>query len=155
MNPVTRGALAGLAGTVVMSAAMLTMKKAGMIPGELEPREIAGNLEEITGVRHRLPKGAFEASWAMLHFGYGLTSGAAYALAREKIPDPGRPAQIGAPFGLLLWVLGYCGWLPLSGLYPPPNRLPKRKVAANVVAHAVYGTATAAMHGMLHSSPQP
>ncbi len=80
MKPVNRGAVAGLIGTAVMTVAMFLIKKIAMAPGELAPKEITENLEKKMGVYERLPKPAFEASWTMLHFGYGAASGAAYAL---------------------------------------------------------------------------
>jgi len=122
-----------------------------MVPGELEPKEIAENLEEAIGVRSYLPQSAFEASWVTLHFGYGTSSGVAYAFA-QKVLERDRPFLIGFLFGTLLWAVGYCGWLPMLGLYPPPALVPKRKITANVLAHAVYGTATAEMmHRILRS----
>jgi len=126
-----------------MTAAMLIGKVAGMEPGKLEPKEITENLEEKIGVRDLLPKGAFEASWIMMHLGYGVTSGAAYALAQKTFNLGRRPVLVGPVFGALLWAFGYCGWLPLAGLYPPPTQVPKRKVGANILAHMIYGTATA------------
>lgn len=148
MESMVRGATAGFAGTLVMSVVMLVLKRAGMEPGKLEPKEVAGNVEEKIGVRSLLSRRAFEVSWITLHFGYGSASGAAYALAR-KIYGPVGPAPAGPFFGVLLWALGYCGWLPLSGLYPPPTRVPKRKVAANIMAHVAYGTTTAVAYRML------
>lgn len=148
MKHVVRGVIAGFAGTIVMSVVMLVLKRAGMEPGELEPKEVAGNVEEKIGVRSLLSWRAFEVSWITLHFRYGSTSGAGYALAR-KIAGPVRPALAGPLFGVLLWALGYCGWLPLSGLYPPPTRVPWRKVAANIIAHTAYGATTAVTYRML------
>ena len=148
MKHIVRGVVAGFAGTIAMSVVMLVLKRAGMELGELEPREVTGNVEEKIGVRNRISGSAFEASWVILHFGYGSTSGVAYALAR-KISGPVRPALAAPPFGMLLWVIGYCGWLPLAGLYPPPTRVPGRKVVANITAHAAYGTATAVAYRML------
>ncbi len=153
MNPtITRGVITGLVGTTVMSIAFPVTKKAGMVPGKLEPKEIAENFEEKFGVRDYLPKPVFEASWVMLHFGYGTISGVAYALAQRTVSDLERSALIGPLFGILLWAFGYCGWLPLLGLYPPPAHVPKRKVAANILAHVVYGTAAAATNRVLRDA---
>lgn len=148
MKYVVRGMVAGFAGTIVMSVVMLVWRRAGMEPGELEPKEVAGNAEEKIGVRSLLSRRAFEVSWITLHFGYGSASGAAYTLAR-KISGPARPALAGPLFGVLLWALGYCGWLPLSGLYPPPTRVPSRKIAANIIAHTAYGATTAVTYLMI------
>ncbi len=88
----------------------------------------------------------------MLHFGYGTISGVTYALARKRMMrDLQRPALIGPVFGILLWAFGYCVWLPVCRLYPPPTRVPKRKVAANILVHVVYGTATATAHRAFRS----
>lgn len=151
MRLIARGAIAGLAGTTVMSAALLMAKKAGMVPGKVQPKEIVENLEEKLGVREYLPKSAFQASWVILHFGYGTIAGVVYALIQNKLLDIERSGLVGSLFGILLWVLGYCGWLPLLGLYPPPNRVPKRKVGANALIHVTYGTATTVAYRRLHS----
>ena len=151
MKPLASGAVAGLAGTTVMTGAMLLTKKAGMVPGELEPKEIASNFEEKLGVRDSLPEPAFEASWVMLHFGYGSLSGVAYTLAQKTMLDSERPVPVGCLFGVLLWAFGYCVWLPVCRLYPLPTRVPKRKVAANILTHVVYGAATAAAHRVFGS----
>jgi len=68
---IIRGAVAGLVGTAVMTGAMFPTKKTGMTPGELTSKEIAENLEKKTGVRDRLPKPAFEASWRCCISGTG------------------------------------------------------------------------------------
>jgi uncharacterized membrane protein YagU involved in acid resistance len=101
-------------------------------------------------VYNHLPKPALEVSWTTLHFGYGMASGAAYALVQEKASDLNHPGPIGLLFGVLLWAIGYCGWLPALGLYPPPPRLSKGKVGAELITtHLIYGTATAVVHRVL------
>jgi uncharacterized membrane protein YagU involved in acid resistance len=150
VKPMIRGAAAGLVGTALMTGAMFLVKKAGTAPGKLAPKEIALNLAKKIGVYDRLPKPAFEVSWTTLHFGYGMASGAAYALAQEKAPDLNRPGPTGLLFGVLLWAVGYCGWLPALGLYPPPTRLSKDEVGAELITtHLIYGTATAVAHRVL------
>ncbi len=149
MKRIIRGAVAGLVGTMAMTGAMVPIKKAGMAPGELAPKEIAENLERKLGVRDYLSEPAFEASWMMLHFGYGTMSGVTYALAQEAL-NRQRPFLIGPLFGVLLWAAGYCVWLPVVGLYPLPTRLPKRKVGVELIpTHLIYGTATAVTHRMV------
>jgi hypothetical protein len=152
---VIRGAVAGLAGTTVMSGAMFLANKTGMAPGGPPPRDITENLERKLGVRDRLPEPAFEASWAMLHFAYGTVSGVPCALT-QKVLDRDQPFLIGTLFGVLLWAVGYCGWLPAFGLYPPPTRLPKSKVGLELIAtHLIYGTATALADRVLRSKSEP
>lgn len=134
-----------------MTLVMLLMKRAGMAPGELAPKGVTENVEKILGVRDRLPEPALEASWVMLHFGYGTSFGVAYALAQRAFAVE-RPFLSGPLFGILLWAVGYCGWLPLLGIYPPPAHLPKRKVLAEIITtHLVYGAGTAAVNRALDS----
>ena len=153
MKSLARGALAGLAGTALMTAAMLPLKKASMSPGKVAPRQIADKLLNKLGLRDYLSPPAFEASWMALHFGYGTASGVAYALVQKAIGRE-RPVVEGLVFGTALWAAGYCGWLPLMGLYPPPTRLPRRKVAVELVgSHLVYGVSTAQAHRAFRSGP--
>ena len=151
MKSLARGAAAGLVGTAPMTAAMLPLKKASMSPGTVPPRQITDNLLDKLGLRDYLSPPAFEASWVTLHFGYGTISGVAYALALKAIGGE-RPFLTGPAFGMVLWAAGYCGWLPLTGLYLPPTRLPKRKVAAELIGtHLVYGMSTAQAHRAFRS----
>jgi uncharacterized membrane protein YagU involved in acid resistance len=146
MKLLARGTLAGLVGTALMTAAMLPSKQASMSPGKVAPRQITENLLNRLGVRGHLSTPAFEASWVALHFGYGTVSGVAYALGQRAIGRE-RPVLEGLVFGMVLWAVGYCGWLPLAGLYPPPTRLPRREVGAELIAtHLIYGMSTAAAH---------
>src|SRR5829696_1814034 len=154
MKPIARGAVAGLVGTALMTAAMLPLKNASVSPGKVAPRQITENLLIRLGVRHRLSPPAFEASWVALHFGYGTVSGTAYALVQRAMGRE-RPVLEGLVFGTALWAAGYCGWLPIAGLYPPPTRLPKRQVGAELIAtHLVYGAATAAAHRAFRREPE-
>lgn len=142
MQQVLRGALAGLAGTVAISAAMAAAKAAGLMPGELPPRRVGRNVEESLGVRDELPPAAFEASWVGQHFAYGAAAGAAYELARPHVKLP-EPLPSGLVFGALLWAFGYAGWLPATGLYPPPTAEPGRRVGSLLASHLLYGVVTA------------
>ena len=153
MKSLARGAAAGLVGTALMTAAMLPLKKASMSPGTVPPRQITDKFLNKVGLRDYLSPPAFEASWMALHFGYGTVSGMAYALVQKAIGGE-RPFLAGAAFGMVLWAAGYCGWLPLMGFYPPPTRLPKRKVAAELMGtHLVYGVSTAQAHRAFRSGP--
>ncbi len=132
---------------------MLAIKKAGMAPGKLAPKEITERLENKVGMYDRLPKPTFEASWAILHLGYGSTSEVVYALTQEGAPGLERRGLVGPLFGVLLWTIGYCGRPPGFGLYPPPTRLSQRKIGAELLTtYLIYGTATAAMCRTLQAS---
>jgi hypothetical protein len=148
MGEVLRGAVAGLAGTAAMSAAMAVAKATGLMAGESPPRKVGRNFEEAVGVRDELPRAAFEASWVGQHVAYGAAAGVAYALARGRLRLP-EPLPAGPLFGAALWAFGYAGWLPAAGLYPPPTAEPRRRVGTLIAAHLIYGTATAAVSRLL------
>lgn len=142
MNHTIRGALAGLAGTAVMSAAMAATRAAGVMRGEVPPRKVGGNAEEAMGVRDEMSRPAFEASWIAQHVAYGAAAGVAYELVERRLRLR-EPIPAGPLFGAALWAFGYAGWLPATGLYPPPNREPRDRVAMIVLHHLIYGTTTA------------
>jgi hypothetical protein len=148
MNEVLRGAVAGLAGTAVMSAAMAVAKATGLMAGEWPPRKVARNFDEAIGVYDELPQAAFEASWVGQHFAYGAAAGVAYVLTQRRSGIP-EPLPSGPLFGAALWAFGYAGWLPLTGLYPPPSAEPRRRVGTLIVTHLIYGTATASVSCLL------
>src|SRR5438105_781811 len=109
MEDVLRGAVAGFAGTAVMSAAMAAAQAIGLAGGEPPPRQIGRNLEEALGMRDDLSRPAFEASWVAQHVAYGTAAGVAYELARGALRLD-EPIPAGLAFGVALWAVGYAGW---------------------------------------------
>jgi hypothetical protein len=154
MNDMTRGAVAGLAGTTLMSVAMALAKAVGPMPGEPPPRKVARNVEETVGIRDVLPPAAFEASWIAQHFAYGTAAGVAYALVQRRVRLR-EPWPAGPVYGIALWAFGYAGWLPASGLYPPPRADLRHPVRTTIAVHVVYGTATAMASHMLDANRRP
>jgi hypothetical protein len=142
MNERLRGAVAGLAGTAVMTSAMAVAKATGLMAGEWPPRNVARHFEEAIGVRDALPRPAFEVSWVGQHSAYGAAAGVAYARSRRRLRLP-EPLPTGPLFGAALWAFGYAGWLPATGLYPPPTAEPRRRIGTPIAAHLIDGTATA------------
>jgi hypothetical protein len=135
MKTIISGAVAGLAGTTAMTLAMFSLEKVGLAPGKPPPKEITENLQEKLGIRDKLPKPV-----------------AAYAVVQEALNRDKPLLLVGGLFGILLWAVGYCAWLPAFGLYPLPTRLSKSKVGAELIAtHLIYGMTTAATHRMLQS----
>jgi len=147
-----RGAVAGLAGTAAMSAAMSVAKAAGLMAGEWPPRKVGRESQKAAGVHGALSRPAFEAGWVAQHFAYGAGAGAAYELIQSRLKLR-EPAPAGPLFGTALWALSYVGWLPAAGLYPPPHAEPARRVGTMVVAHLVYGTTTAEVARRLRPRP--
>lgn len=83
----------------------------------------------------------------VLHFAYGTIVGAVYApLAAEA---PGPPPLKGMAFGVLIWVLSYLGWLPMTGLLSSATRHPAERNGLMITAHLVWGTVIAAITDMM------
>lgn len=143
MNAIGRGVVGGLAGTAVMSATMAVDRALGWMTGEVPPRKVARRAEEAAGVRGHLSRPAFEASWVVQHFAYGAVAGVGYELLRAKVKLP-EPLPSGPAYGAALWAVSYGGWVPMAGLYPPPQGDRPGRLAMTFVHHLVYGTALAA-----------
>ena len=128
------GAVAGLAGTVAMTSAMLRMHRL-LPPAErypLPPREVV----EAASLEAPLSPNADTALIA--HLGFGALVGALLGLAR---PMPSaREHAIGA---VGVWAVSYLGLFPGLGLLKPATRHPWRRNLLMVAAHLVWGPVTA------------
>jgi hypothetical protein len=80
------------------------------------------------------------------HWGLGLGAGAGYGLVMRS----GRESKVayGVPFGTAVWANGYVV-LPLPGVYEPIWKYDLRTLGADLQAHLVFGTATAAAFSAL------
>jgi hypothetical protein len=143
MGPIVRGAVGGLAGTAAMSATMALDRAVGLMSGEVPPRKVGRRAEEAVGVARHLSAPEFEASWVALHFAFGAVAGAAYELARSKVPAR-EPIPAGPLYGAALFAASYGGWVPMAGLYPAPWQDRPGRWGMTLVHHLVYGTALAA-----------
>ena len=152
MNELTSGAVAGLAGTAVMSAAMAADRAFGWMRGEVPPRKVARRFEESLGVRDDLSRPAFEASWVAQHFAYGAAAGVAYEMIRRRL-RPREPLSAGAMYGAALWAVSYAGWLPLAGLYPPPHEDNRERALMIALHHLIYGATVAVVADRLAPDP--
>jgi hypothetical protein len=144
-----RGALAGVGSTVVMTGWMLLAERAGWM-SELAPTRITRRSLE------RLPDGpprgeGLTAATSVLHLAVGAGAGAAYASLADhprlqRVPRLAR----GLVFGTALWATAYVGVLPAIGVMPPPERDERRRPAAMLIAHWIFGVTLAMLH---RSSP--
>lgn len=135
-----RGAAAGLVGTALMTPVQLVGMR--LIPRSLRDRWMPHHV--LTGITHKLGLSKHldseqeDALAVAAHFGYGASFGALYALWRRR---DGATVVSGILFGLAVWAISYGGYLPASGLTPPPERHDAFSMARLGVAHAVYGAA--------------
>jgi hypothetical protein len=141
MQSLIRGALAGVAATVPMTAVIA----AGDVLGLLRtppPEEITARVAERAGEVPDRQSPAFQAEWLAAHTAYGAACGAVYALARPLLPR--SDVLAGLLFGGAVWGVSYIGLLPALALYPAPDEDAPGRAATMIAAHAVYGTALAA-----------
>ena len=155
LEHIAYGAVSGAVGTTLMSEVLAFARSAGLFPDEIPQEQIFEAAERKAGLSDAIPDAISEAGWISNHFSYGAVAGAVYGLLQGKvIRMPGAFVPAGAVFGLALWAIGFGGWAPLAGLYPPPTEDQPRKQWAEIAAHLVYGGATATLYWMLNRSRQ-
>jgi len=147
MKPVFKdalfGAIGGMAGTFVITAAMGTLKKAqntadqqkeqALVPEE-PTEKFAGRASEQVGVI--LPKDKKASLGQVVHWSYGITWGAIYGILRKRFPVMARGA--GLPFGVSFSLLGEGVLLPMMGLTPPAAKFPASVHVRDTASHYAY-----------------
>lgn len=138
-----RGAIAGTAGTVPMTLFMLAMHR--LLPRwqryALPPEEITHEAAEKAHVREHMTKEQVLVATLLSHFGYGASMGSLYSTLIERLPV--STLIKGAVFGLLVWAGSYLGWLPATDFSAAAPEEPVRRNTLMIVAHLIWGTATA------------
>lgn len=89
---------------------------------------------------HDLTEREKDLAGTAFHYAYSVTSGAAYGVAAELLPEVTVGA--GLPFGAFIWVTADEGVVPLLGLSKSPTELPFSKLAYGFSSHLVYGLTT-------------
>ncbi len=149
---VARGTVAGLMGAMALQV-LHTMSQR-WLPQTMPPyRQDPGDfmVEQVEAVlpramRQRVPPIVETGAARLLAVGYGLTAGALYALFR---PRGGQVVSDGILFGLLVWAVGYLGWIPALGLLPPIPEQDRAAVIAPPIRHTVFGIVTVAAYRWL------
>jgi hypothetical protein len=131
------GAIGGGVATAGMSSLMLAADKAGLM-GEHPPDKIAGAVLDAAGVHNR-DEEEQDALATLLHFGFGVTCGALFALLYRRLPFR-LPAPIeGMLFASFVWLTSYEGWVPALGIMPPASEDRPDRQRTMFLAHLVYG----------------
>jgi hypothetical protein len=161
MNTLTKGLLAGTSGTAVMTALQelsIYLKRHGTVgmkheedvdpwtqapaPAQLLQRAVT----KATGVEPDAT--AIPLYTNVMHWGYGIGLGVAYALAAKRLRL--NPAASGVAFGIGVWAQSYATLVPL-GLYKWPWHYPAKTIAKDVSYHLAYGTGTAVGYRLLNN----
>ena len=163
MKTLTKGLLAGTAGTAVMTALQglsIYLKRHGTV-GMKHEEELEGvdpwtrapapaqllqrAVTKATGVEP--DAAAIPLYTNVMHWGYGIGLGVAYALVAKKLRL--KPAASGVAFGIGVWAQSYATLVPL-GLYKWPWHYPAKTIAKDVSYHLAYGTGTAVGYRLLN-----
>ncbi len=161
MNPVAKGALAGLigglAGSWVMNhfmsgVALIATKRDRSDPQRnkqliaaaksryQEMADPTGEVSEAVARRvfgRRLSEREKAISGPVVHYLFGSLMGAAYGAVAMRVPQIATGE--GVPFGLGLWAAGDEFAVPALGLARKPSEVPLQAHAAMFASHIVYG----------------
>ena len=132
------GAAGGAGGTVVLSALRSALREAGVIY-KTAPMQVVERLEQADLVADRPV--AKRALALAAHIAYGTVAGATLGALRREPDDAGTELAVGAALGVLLWGVGWAGWLPILGADRAPWTYHSPKVLLPILDHAVYGAA--------------
>jgi uncharacterized membrane protein YagU involved in acid resistance len=147
-----QGALAGLAGTAAMTFMMRVVgprvAPRSMRPAEFVPKSVVEWGEKKAGHPNALLGYEMQAA-AVAHSVYGLGLGALYGTLRAQLPQLPVPVA-GALFGIGVWGVGFQKMLPAMGIQAKAIEQPMRRRPLPLMAHVIFGTATATAYEKLH-----
>src|SRR5918996_4485434 len=132
------GAAGGAGGTVVLSALRSALRELGLVY-ETAPMQVVERLEQADLVADRPVAKRVLALAA--HIAYGTVAGAALGTLRREPDDAGTELAVGAALGVLLWGVGWAGWLPILGADRAPWSYRSPNALLQVLDHAAYGAA--------------
>jgi hypothetical protein len=142
MASIGTGAIAGVVATLPMTAVILSGRKAGLLAVP-PPKQITDSTIASVG-ETRPPRGRLgTATWMVAHLAYGAACGAIFAATRPSLPR--SPAAAGLLFGGAVWAISYGPLLPSLDLYPSLTEDRPTRTGVMIAAHAVFGTALAAL----------
>jgi uncharacterized membrane protein YagU involved in acid resistance len=151
-----RGLVAGVAGTALMTAYQLAVRKARgerldtPVPRTWAdappPAQVAKKAAAAVGRPRAVTKRHVPLLTNVVHWAYGTGWGVVYGLAaRSYEPDALTGAAV---LGTTLWAAAYAELAPL-GIYEPPWRTPPQELGLELSYHLVYGAGVAAVWAAL------
>jgi len=165
LRTIVRGALAGVAGTVVMTVARTGIERASLHWWEKRESEWE-HLVRVQARRagRRPSRSAIRRAGFAAHIAYGAAWGALYATVAAR-PKPAaatddasaQPARRRPPLadaiglGAVCYLANYARWgvMPVLGVLPPDTERPFRLARIPIATHAVFGVATVAAYRAL------
>jgi hypothetical protein len=132
-----KGAAASVPATISLSGLRSGLQSLGLVH-ETAPMQVVNRLVE-TGFASGWSQPAKRVLTAGAHVGYGLGAGTVFGALRNVEHDYATEAAVGASLGILIWGLGWAGWLPLLGVHRAPWNQSSPKALLPVLDHAVFG----------------
>lgn len=123
---------------VAMSGLMLAGKRLGLT-GELPPETITRKALAASDAGDEVTASQRDVLASLMHLGFGVGTGALFAVVQPRLPDRLSPVVSGVAFGSLVWAVSYAGWVPALGILPPPQRDRPGRQWVMLGAHWVYG----------------
>ena len=140
------GTASGVGGTIFLSGLRQVLKSAGLVY-ETAPMQVVDRLEETLSLEGRpLAKRATEL---VAHLGYGAGTGTILGLLRREQEGLGTELAVGTALGVLLWGMGWAGWLPILGADRAPWSYRTPRVLLPILDHAVFGAVWALVYWSL------
>lgn len=150
MRTVVEGAGAGAVATGAMTLPMLIAQRQGSMgtqPPERVVEEAEGEIGDTLSEREE------NLAASLAHLGFGMGTGAAFALLHRALRLPVPTVVQGTGFAMAVWALSYRGWIPRLGVLPPPERDRSDRQRTMVAAHVVFGAVLGAVEHRLADRP--
>jgi hypothetical protein len=161
MKTLAQGLAAGLIGTVCMTTlqeiSLRRKQRAAAAMNHDQPKQHDDPWQHASAPAQLLKRAVEKATGIepdpvaipfftnVMHWGYGVGLGVAYAVAARRLRL--KPSA-GPIFGLAVWAQSYATLVPL-GLYKWPWHYSGKTIAKDLSYHLVYGTGTAIGYGLI------
>ncbi|MPZ72827.1 MAG: hypothetical protein GEU74_06275 [Nitriliruptorales bacterium] len=137
-----RGAAAGIAATIPMSALMVVAQRVGAL-GTQPPEAIVDAAFDKADVD--VDGATLDAAAVVAHVAFGASIGALYGLLRGATAQQGPGKIIGAAYAVGVWAASYQGWIPAFDALPRASHDREDRQVTMVLAHVVYGATLGAL----------
>jgi len=134
------GALAGSLAAACMTVIRMTARRRGIIEKTV-PQAAEEWLADRVGVGHHAHPVLHHLADQGLHLGYGAALGVGYALGSRQRRS--HTVRSGVAYGVVTWIAGSWLLLPLLRAKQAPWRKRRSENAVDLLAHLVFGAATA------------
>jgi len=154
MKDLVQGTVAGLIGVSAMVGVITTLRRTLLTTEQLNaakthPEKIVERVAAVAGFEE-LDDQTRRHFGDLIHFGYGATWGAVYAVLTRNASI--NPVTGGLALAGGLWTFGFNVLMPALGVQAGPWTWGKREFVLTISAHAAYGLVTTGTLNQLRRS---